>query len=288
MRTQRPTGVSILAIWYFLAGVATVVSAIGMLFAPLPTIPGLQTLTTYQIIGGLVWLIIGVLQFATGWGLWELRKWAHTMATVFAALGLLGDLIAGIMLLVGVDIAGFRLSAPGPAVGCLILALINGLIIYYLQFHPEVTEAFGEKFYSPAPVLEPTELAMAPPERAPAPPPPAPPRIEPTRPLVRGQPAMAWLAVTRGPWQGRQFGLDRGRNTVGRDATRCDIALDDEAVSGEHARINFERGQFVIYDLASTNGTFVNNRRIQRQALIDNDVILMGNTTLVFKQVKAR
>lgn len=288
MRTQRPTGVSILAIWYFLAGVATVVSAIGILFAPLPTIPGLQTLTTYQIIGGLVWLIIGVLQFATGWGLWELRKWAHTMATVFAALGLLGDLIAGIMLLVGVDIAGFRLSAPGPAVGCLILALINGLIIYYLQFHPEVTEAFGEKFYSPAPVLEPTELAMAPPERAPAPPPPAPPRIEPTRPLVRGQPAMAWLVVTRGPWQGRQFGLNRGRNTVGRDATRCDIALDDEAVSGEHARINFERGQFVIYDLASTNGTFVNNRRIQRQALIDNDVILTGNTTLVFKQVKAR
>ena len=194
------------------------------------------------------------------------------------------------MLLVGVDIAGFRLSAPGPAVGCLILALINGLIIYYL-YRPEVTEVFEEEFYPPAPVLEPTELATAPPpERAPAPPPraSAPPRIEPTRPLVRGQPAMAWLAVTRGPWQGRQFGLDRGRNTAGREATRCDIALDDEAVSGEHARINFEGGQFVIYDLASTNGTFVNNRRIQRQALMDNDVILMGNTTFVFKQVKTR
>ena len=96
---------------------------------------------------------------------------------------------------------------------------------------------------------------------------------------------MAWLAVKSGPRAGKQFGLTMGRSTIGRDATRCDIVLDDGAVSAEHAAVIFQNGQFVIHDLASLNGTFVNNMRVQRQSLLDGDVIRVGNTTFVYKKV---
>ena len=140
-----------------------------------------------------------------------------------------------------------------------------------------------------SPAVEPRPpIALPPTERAAPPPPSAPPptpRIEPTRRVEERAPAMAWLVIKSGPRPGQQFGLTRGRNTIGRDGTRCDIVLDDGAVSAEHARINFENGQFVIYDLASLNGTFVNRQRVQRQLLMDGDLIRLGNTTLVFKKV---
>ena len=98
-------------------------------------------------------------------------------------------------------------------------------------------------------------------------------------------PAAAWL-VSRLPGRaGRQFPLQAGRNTIGRDGTRCQVVLDDSTVSNEHAAVVFERGRFVLYDLASTNGTFLNDQRIQRQMLYDGDEIRLGNSVLVFKTV---
>lgn len=120
----------------------------------------------------------------------------------------------------------------------------------------------------------------------PAPPaPPAPPPVQRTRKIEEPLRAMAWLVVQSGPYFGKQFGLAEGRNIIGRDSSRCDFVLDDELVSGQHAQVRLEGGQFVLYDLASTNGTFVNNRRVQRQMLMDNDVIRIGNTSLVFKSI---
>lgn len=97
---------------------------------------------------------------------------------------------------------------------------------------------------------------------------------------------MAWLVITSGPRMGTDFRL-RSITSIGRDSTSNDIILDDETVSAEHARIKLEGGQFVLYDLASRNGTFVNKERIQRQPLLDEDEIVVGETPLVFKQVKA-
>jgi pSer/pThr/pTyr-binding forkhead associated (FHA) protein len=67
----------------------------------------------------------------------------------------------------------------------------------------------------------------------------------------------------------------------------CDFILDDDSISAEHARVKEERGQFVLYDLASTNGTYLNGSRIERSALVDGDVITLGDTKLVFKEVKS-
>ena len=98
-------------------------------------------------------------------------------------------------------------------------------------------------------------------------------------------PAAAWL-VSRLPGRaGRQFPQQAARNIIGRDGSRCQVVLDDSTVSSEHAAIVFEQGRFVLYDLASTNGTYLNDQRIQRQMLYDGDEIRLGNKVLVFKKV---
>lgn len=91
----------------------------------------------------------------------------------------------------------------------------------------------------------------------------------------------AWLFISRGSQAGRDFRLGH-ETTVGRDDRNCDVVLNDEQVSAKHARIKREGEEFVIYDLASLNGTFVNRAQIQRQILSD-DEILVGDTTMVFK-----
>ena len=108
-------------------------------------------------------------------------------------------------------------------------------------------------------------------------------KIDPTRFMGEPPPVTAWLAQKSGDRAGKQYNLAQARNTIGRDATECDIVLDDDTVSAEHAAVLYENEQFVLYDLASTNGTFLNERRIQRQPLMDDDVVQLGEVILVFK-----
>lgn len=75
--------------------------------------------------------------------------------------------------------------------------------------------------------------------------------------------------------------LQNGVVTIGR-GEKNDIQIDNLAVSGSHARIIGEGGRFVIEDLNSTNGTFLNDRRIARNPLTHNAVITVGKHTLVF------
>jgi pSer/pThr/pTyr-binding forkhead associated (FHA) protein len=98
-------------------------------------------------------------------------------------------------------------------------------------------------------------------------------------------PPVAWLVIRSGPRVGRDYRLGEQTN-IGRDSMVCDFIVDDEVVSAEHARIKRERGQFVLYDLASTNGTFLNGEKIQRAPLADGDTITIGMTKMVFKEVK--
>jgi pSer/pThr/pTyr-binding forkhead associated (FHA) protein len=55
-----------------------------------------------------------------------------------------------------------------------------------------------------------------------------------------------------------------------------DIPVDNLAVSNYHARVYFEAGRLVVEDLASLNGTFVNDLRIERATLHDGDSIHIG------------
>src|ERR1043165_35640 len=61
-----------------------------------------------------------------------------------------------------------------------------------------------------------------------------------------------------------------------------DIQLSEERASRNHCRIRFERGQAVIEDLESANGTFVNGLRVVSQVLRHNDRITIGATTIIY------
>ena len=65
--------------------------------------------------------------------------------------------------------------------------------------------------------------------------------------------------------------------TVGRDPGN-DIILRDPKVSRHHAEIVFERGFFVLHDLASANGTYVNAKRVRVAPLTHGAKIRLGNT----------
>lgn len=71
--------------------------------------------------------------------------------------------------------------------------------------------------------------------------------------------------------------------TVGRDPAN-DIVLRDAKVSRRHAEIVFERGFFVIHDLGSTNGSFVNGKRIKVAPLTDDVDIRFGNSSGRFSE----
>jgi hypothetical protein len=282
MEPYRPTGLKLIAIYFFFIGLVGVLSALATLFIPLP-----NQLAGLTVAIGLLNLVLAALYILVGWGLWETREWARLAAVMLSILSVIGYLLAGVYFIGGYALAGFRLSLPGVGLGMFVLAVVPALILWYL-FKPEVRDLFVSGAYAPPPLSPLPATVSAPPPRPTAPPPrPAPP-IERTRRVGEPPPVTAWLVMQSGPRAGKQLGLGTGRNMIGRDGSRCDLALNDTSVSAQHAQIRFEHGQFVIHDLASTNGTFVNNRRIQRQPLMDNDVIRLGSATLVFKTVGRR
>jgi len=70
--------------------------------------------------------------------------------------------------------------------------------------------------------------------------------------------------------------------TVGRDP-KNDIVLDDRRVSRRHAEVRLRLGRYTLYDLQSTNGTFVNGRRIAEMVLSDDDRITIGGAELLVR-----
>ncbi len=69
--------------------------------------------------------------------------------------------------------------------------------------------------------------------------------------------------------------------TIGRNL-KNDIQIDNLAVSNFHAHIVSQLGHYFVEDLGSTNGTFVNDRKISKWALVDNDVMTIGKHSIVF------
>lgn len=60
------------------------------------------------------------------------------------------------------------------------------------------------------------------------------------------------------------------------------VVIENPAVSSYHARIFLEGDDYVIEDLRSKNGTYVNERNVERAALRNRDVVLIGKHRLVF------
>jgi serine/threonine-protein kinase len=91
--------------------------------------------------------------------------------------------------------------------------------------------------------------------------------------------ATAVLYVFEGPDQGQSWVLPQGAITLGRGKHNT-IVLSDGGVSTTHAQIGFDGERYVITDLESRNGTFVNSSQVKSFPLGDRDVIVMGQTKL--------
>lgn len=113
-----------------------------------------------------------------------------------------------------------------------------------------------------------------------------------SKPLTQSR--RAKLVIERGEGAGTEFTITTDESNIGRwDADNGifpDIDLDtfdgEAKVSRRHARVMFREGQFVIEDLGSTNGTFVNRgRRLipgNPHVLKDGDEVIVGKTFLRF------
>jgi pSer/pThr/pTyr-binding forkhead associated (FHA) protein len=81
--------------------------------------------------------------------------------------------------------------------------------------------------------------------------------------------------------------LKQGDMKIGRKPG-CEIVLDNLAVSGEHANIFTIGDDSFVQDLNSTNGTFINNKRVAKHHLRNGDMIGIGQHSLVYLAESAR
>jgi signal transduction histidine kinase len=90
---------------------------------------------------------------------------------------------------------------------------------------------------------------------------------------------MPTLAIIQGPDRGKAFEVDGNASLIGRDSS-CAVPLRDPGVSRHHARLEVAGDQYILKDLGSSNGTFVNGVRIDEAILQTGDQVRVGNTIL--------
>jgi hypothetical protein len=76
-------------------------------------------------------------------------------------------------------------------------------------------------------------------------------------------------------WSGAKRELSLGRDLG------CDVVFEDRSVSRLHARLHFRYGRWILQDLASKNGSWVNGVRVGRSELRAGDVLILGDKRLV-------
>ena len=101
-----------------------------------------------------------------------------------------------------------------------------------------------------------------------------------------GVPLVGWLVAINGPHQSRTFKLGPGTTKLGSERGRADHVFDDTFMSGEHAHVKMSPGGFVLVDNLSANGCYVNQARVDRHELLDNDLIRLGKTDFKFKTTR--
>jgi two-component system, cell cycle response regulator len=109
-------------------------------------------------------------------------------------------------------------------------------------------------------------------------------RMSPAPGPQAGEGNAAYLVVLAGSNVGEMYKVEKDRTVMGRGET-VDVRLFDEGISREHAQVVQEKDDTgtrnILEDMGSTNGTFCNGARVQRQVLSDGDKILLGSTTIL-------
>jgi len=93
---------------------------------------------------------------------------------------------------------------------------------------------------------------------------------------------MASLIVVSGPNEGDYYPLGKRTIVVGRDEA-CPVQITDDRVSRKHLQIRSNDDAYVLWDMNSANGTWINGRKVEAEIeLADNDEIEVGGSKLVF------
>jgi len=92
---------------------------------------------------------------------------------------------------------------------------------------------------------------------------------------------MVMLRVVEGQEAGKGYPVHKVPVTLGRDAI-SDISITDTRMSRQHAMLFFYSPDFYLKDLGSTNGTFVNDKRIKQAIIKNGDKVKVGSTVLEF------
>lgn len=95
-----------------------------------------------------------------------------------------------------------------------------------------------------------------------------------------------YLAGIAGPLQGRNIPITSSYFTIGRGGD-SELRIEGRLVSRQHALIVSQNGRYILYDRESTNGTWVDGRRIAQHALQPGEQIQIGPAVLVFQQAGA-
>ena len=96
--------------------------------------------------------------------------------------------------------------------------------------------------------------------------------------------AQAELVVVKGKHRGQFVKLGAGPVTIGRSASTQLPLSDDSKVSGQHAKVvPLDGERWILEDLGSTNGTFLNDERVDQAPLRSGDLIRIGRSLIVFR-----
>jgi len=99
-----------------------------------------------------------------------------------------------------------------------------------------------------------------------------------------GFPIVGWLVPLNGQHAYQTFRLRSGGTKIG-TAPPADIVVNDGFMSTDHCQIQCSPQGFVLVDNNSTNGCYVNDKKVSKQDLLDNDVITLGKTNFKFKSI---
>ncbi len=121
---ERPTGVTILAVLNFIVGIFGALGGLVVIAAGTAAAAyGFGIEGTLAAALGALMLIISLLRFGVGWGLWNIMKWGYQGAMILAIIGII-------------------LALPNIVGAGIINIIISGIIIYYL-IQPEIKDVFG-------------------------------------------------------------------------------------------------------------------------------------------------
>ena len=95
----------------------------------------------------------------------------------------------------------------------------------------------------------------------------------------------AWFFVKDGLDKGLRYDIIREETIIGKSGN-SDVVIRDNNISSNHARLKFTGDDFVLFDMASDGGTFLNGKKLLRpKKLFDWDEIQLGTTVLIFRVV---